>query len=160
MIPEFKYGGEMLRPERDSYSYTPPWGVNKSNIAGTLSRLNRANFGSPATVTCSVILNNPSMLQFWDDFYEFTLAQGSKRFKMELFVNGVIQAHVCQIVAVPKVKTIGWHGTVSLTLEAVPIVDRCASAIRQEMMQCYGDKTSTVVFGLIEYAESLNGMWE
>lgn len=155
-LPELRYGGEMVRPERDSYSYTPPWGVTKSNIEGTLSRLNRRSFGGPANVSCTVQLNNPSKLQWWDDFYNYTIAEGSQRFAMELFVNGIIQVHVVQIVGTPKVTTIGWFGTVELTLEAVPIIDRCAAQIRQIMMPCYGDKTSLVVNQIIAVGQLLN----
>ena len=79
-LPELRYGGEMVRPERDSYSYTPPWGVTKSNIEGTLSRLNRRSFGGPANVSCVVQLNSPAKLQWWDDFYNYTIAEGSQRF--------------------------------------------------------------------------------
>lgn len=159
-LPELRYGGEMLRPERDSYSYTPPWGITKSNIEGTLSRLNRRSFGGPAMVSCTLILNNPSKLQFWDDFYNITIAEGSKRFVMELFVNGIIQPHVVQIVGTPQINTIGWHGTVNLNLEAVPIVDRCAAITRQIMMPCYGDKTGYVVGQIIELGQMLNGVWD
>lgn len=155
-LPELRYGGEMVRPERDSYSYNPPWGVNASNIPGTLSRLNRATFGGPANVACVVQLNNPAKLQWWDDFYNYTIAEGSQRFAMELFVNGIIQVHVVQIVGRPKVTTIGWHGTVELTLEAVPIFDRCAAMSRQIMMPCYGDKTAAVVADIIATGELLN----
>lgn len=144
-LPELRYGGEMVRPERDSYSYNLPWGVNASNIPGTLSRLNRATFGGPANVACVVQLNSPAKLQWWDDFYNYTIAEGSQRFAMELFVNGIIQVHVVQIVGRPKVTTIGWHGTVELALEAVPIFDRCAAMSRQIMMPCYGDKTASFV---------------
>lgn len=144
-LPELRYGGEMVRPERDSYSYNQPWGVTTSNIPGTLSRLNRSTFGGPANVACVVQLNNPAKLQWWDDFYNFTIAEGSQRFTMELFVNGIIQVHVVQIVGRPKVTTIGWHGTVELTLEAVPVFDRCAAMSRQIMMPCYGDKTASFV---------------
>lgn len=155
-LPELRYGGEMVRPERDSYAYTPPWGVTKSNIEGTLSRLNRRSFGGPANVSCVVQLNSPAKLQWWDDFYNYTIAEGSQRFAMELFVNGIIQIHVVQIVGTPKVTTIGWHGTVELTLEAVPIFDRCAAASRQIMMPCYGDKTAAAVAGIIEVGQLLN----
>lgn len=144
-LPELRYGGEMVRPERDSYSYNPPWGVNVSNIPGTLSRLNRATFGGPANVACVVQLNSPAKLQWWDDFYNYTIAEGSQRFTMELFVNGIIKIHVVQIVGRPKVTTIGWHGTVELALEAVPIFDRCAAMSRQILMPCYGDKTASFV---------------
>lgn len=155
-LPELRYGGEMVRPERDSYSYNQPWGVTTSNIPGTLSRLNRSTFGGPANVSCVVQLNNPSKLQWWDDFYNFTIAEGSQRFAMELFVNGIIQVHVVQIVGRPKVTTIGWHGTVELTLEAVPIFDRCAAESRQIMMPCYGDKTAAVVADIIVTGQLLN----
>ncbi|AXH72114.1 MAG: hypothetical protein [Siphoviridae sp. ctdc_1] len=158
-LPELRYGGEMVRPERDSYSYTPPWGVTKSNIAGTLSRLGRSSYGGPAMVSCAVLLGNPARLQWWDDFYNYTIAEGSKRFLMELFVNGIIQPHVVQIVATPKVNTIGWHGGVDLTLEAVPVVDRCAAMSRQVMMPCYGDKTAYMVGQIIEVGVILNGVW-
>lgn len=155
-LPELRYGGEMVRPERDSYSYSQPWGVTKSNIAGTLSRLGRSSFGGPAMVTCTVELGNPARLQWWDDFYNYTIAEGSKRFLMEIFVNGVIQLHVVQIVSTPKVTTIGWRGTVDLNLEAVPIVDRCAAGGRQIMMSCYGDKTGYIIGQIIEVGQLLN----
>lgn len=155
-LPELRYGGAMFLPERDSYSYVPPWGVTKSNIAGTLSRLGRSTFGGPANVSCMLTLSSPAKLQWWDDFYNFTIAEGSKRFLMELFVNGVIQTHVVQIVAAPKVETIGWHGTVSLTLEAVPVFNRCAAQSRQIMMPCYGEKTGKMINEIISLGEILN----
>lgn len=158
-LPELRYGGEMVRPERDSYSYTPPWGVTKSDIAGTLSRLGRSSFGGPAVVSCTLELGNPSRLQWWDDFYNYTIAEGSKRFLMELYVNGYIQSHVVQIVSTPKITTIGWRGQVDLNLEAVPIIDRCAAKIRQIIMPCYGDKTSYIIGQIIEVGQMLDGVW-
>ena len=158
-LPELRYAGEMFLPERDSYSYVPPWGVTKSNIAGTLSRLGRSTFGGPANVTCTLTLNSPAKLQWWDDFYNYTIAEGSKRFAMDLFVNGVIQTHVVQIVSAPKITTVGWHGTVDLTLEAVPVFNRCAAQSRQIMMPCYGDKTGYIVNQIIDVAEMLDGVW-
>lgn len=155
-IPDLRYGGEMVLPQRDSYSYTPPYGANRSDIAGTLSRLNRATFGGPAEVSCTVQLNSLAKLQWWDDFYNYTIAEGSKRFNMQLFVNGIIQSHVCQIVAVPKVTTSGFFGTVELSLQAVPIFNRCAAMSRQVMMPCYGDKTNSIVTALADLGPLLN----
>lgn len=159
-LPELRYGGEMVRPERDSYSFSEPWGVTKSNIAGTLSRLGRSSFGGPVNLSCTVLLSNPAKLQWWDDFYNYSIAEGSKRFVMELLINGVIQSHVVQIVSAPKVNTIGWHGSVDLTLEAVPIINRCASMSRQVMMPCYGDKTAYMVNQIVEVGLMLDGVWD
>jgi len=159
-LPELRYAGEMFLPERDSYSYVPPWGVTKSNIPGTLSRLNRSTFGGPAKVSCTLTLSNPAKLQWWDDFYNYTIAEGSKRFTMNLFINGVIQTHVVQIVELPKVNTIGWHGTVDLSLEAVPVFNRCAAMTRQLIMPCFGDKSASAIQEIIKLGELLNEVWD
>lgn len=158
-IPDLRYGGEMIRPQRDNYNYTPPYGIVKSNIEGTLSRLGRSSFGGPAQVSCTIQLNTPSKLQWWDDFYNYTIAEGSKRFNMELFVNGIIQTHVCQIVSTPKINTTGWFGTVDLTLEAVPVIDRCAMASRLLITQCQGDYSSCYLSEIIETGLLLNDAW-
>jgi len=158
-LPSLTYGGKMLRPERDNYSYTEPYGITKSNIAGSLSRLGRSSYGDPANVSCSYTLNTPMMLQWWSDFYEITISQGSKRFRADLLVNGVIQPHVCQIVGSPRVQTIGWTGSVQLQLEVVPIVDRCAAMSRQAVYACYGDRASVVVNEIINVGLLLNKAW-
>ena len=41
-LPRLEYGAKMVLPERDNYSYSPPWGVTKSDVSGTLSRLGRS----------------------------------------------------------------------------------------------------------------------
>lgn len=158
-LPRLMYGGEMVLPERDSYSYNPPWGVVKSDIAGTLSRLQRASFGGPANVSCSVQLYSPAMLQWWDDFYNYTIAEGSKRFLMRLFVNGLIQDHVCQIVNQVQSDVVGWKGTVQLQLEAIPVIDRCAMASRIIITQCQGDRALCYLHEIIDVGLLLNNAW-
>lgn len=158
-LPRLMFGGEMVRPERDSYNYNAPWGVNASNIDGTLSRLNRRSFGGPANVSCAVQLHSPAMLQWWDDFYNYTLAEGSKRFLMELFVNGFIQEHVVQIVSRTSSDVVGWKGIIQLQLEAIPIIDRCAMASRLLITQCQGDHSACYLNDLIELGLLLDDAW-
>ncbi len=158
-LPRLMYGAEMVLPERDSYSYIAPWGVVKSDVAGTLSRLQRASFGGPAVVSCTVQLATPAMLQWWDDFYNFTIAEGSKRFLMRLFVNGVIQDHVVQIVSQAQSNVVGWKGSVQLQLEAVPIIDRCAMASRLLITQCQGNNSACYLNDIIDLGLLLNNAW-
>ncbi|RTA29640.1 hypothetical protein e2701_00053 [Klebsiella phage e270.1] len=158
-LPRLEYGGEMVRPARDNYNYNPPWGATKSDIAGTLSRLGRSAFGGPADVSCTVQLHSPAMLQWWDDFYNLEIAEGTKRFVMELFVNGFIQEHVVQIVSRPAAVTVGWKGSIDLQLQAVPIIDRCAMASRLLITKCQGDHSSCYINDLIELGLSLNNAW-
>lgn len=158
-LPQLMFGGEMVLPERDSYSYNPPWGVVKSNIAGTLSRMQRATFGGPALVSCNIQLHSLAMLQWWDDFYNYTIAEGSKRFLMRLFINGFIQDHVVQIINQPQSTVVGWKGSVELQLEAVPIIDRCAMASRLLITQCQGDYSACYLNDLINLGLLLDGLW-
>lgn len=158
-LPRLMYGAKMVLPERDSYSYNPPWGVVKSDIAGTLSRLQRASFGGPAIVSCTIQLATPAMLQWWDDFYNYTIAEGSKRFLMRLFVNGLIQDHVVQLVNQLQSDVVGWKGSVQLQLEAIPIIDRCAMASRLIITQCQGDNSACYINGIIETGLLLNNAW-
>jgi hypothetical protein len=158
-LPQLMFGGQMVLPERDSYTYNAPWGVVKSDVAGTLSRLQRATFGGPATVSCVVQLATPAMLQWWDDFYNFTIAEGSKRFLMRLFVNGLIQDHVVQIVNTTQSNVVGWKGSVQLQLEAVPIIDRCAMASRLLITQCQGDNSACYLNDIINLGLLLNDAW-
>ncbi|AGF89331.1 hypothetical protein SP069_00255 [Salmonella phage SP069] len=158
-LPRLEYGGEMVRPDRDNYSYVPPYGVTRSDIAGTLSRLGRSSFGGPATVSCTVQLATPAMLQWWDDFYNFAIAEGSKRFVMELLVNGFIQEHVVQIVNRVTANTVGWKGSIDLQLEAVPIIDRCAMASRLLITQCQGNNSACYLKGIIEIGLLLDNAW-
>jgi len=158
-LPALRYGGRMVRPERDSYSYTPSYGVISARVAGSLSRLGRASYGDPANVSCTYILNNQSMHVWWDDFFNFTISQGSKRFTAELLVNGVIKTHVCQISGVPRLTTNGWFGKVEVSLEVVPVLDRCSSLSRQALMACYGDQSGEIVSQIIDVGLLLNKAW-
>lgn len=158
-LPDFKYGGEFLRPERDSYSFANPWGITSSSQAGTLNRLGRSVFGGPFEVQCSVMFNSPAKLVWWDDFYNYTIAEGSKRFNMELLVNGIIQTHVVQLMARPNLTTNGWSGTLNLSLQAVPIFDRCTAEARQMLQQCYGDCTKFMTDSITDLGKHLNGVW-
>lgn len=158
-LPHLRYAGKMLLPERDSYSYTPPRGVVQSNIGGQLSRLGRANIGGPAMVSCTLFLNDPAMLQWWDAFYNYSIAEGSKRFQMRLFVSGFIRDHVVQLIDTPQVTTAGWYGTVQLSLEAVPINDRCFNQSVLYFYECYGSSTSCMVNDIIETGLFIDGRW-
>lgn len=158
-LPRLQYGGEMVRPERDNYSYNPPYGITKSDIPGTLSRLGRSSFGGPSDVSCTIQLSTPAMLQWWDDFYNYSIAEGSKRFVMELLVSGFIQEHVVQIVNRPTANTVGWKGSVDLVLQAVPIIDRCAMASRLLITQCQGDQSACYLQDIVELGLLLDGKW-
>ncbi|EDK7779768.1 hypothetical protein CKS97_19880 [Salmonella enterica subsp. enterica serovar Java] len=158
-LPRLEYGGEMVLPERDNYSYSPPYGVTRSDISGTLARLGRSSFGGPADVSCTIQLATPAMLQWWDDFYNYAIAEGSKRFVMELFVNGFIQEHVVQIVSRVTANTVGWKGSVDLQLQAVPIIDRCAMASRLLITQCHGNNAACYLNRIIEVGLLLDNAW-
>ncbi|HFW5086759.1 TPA: hypothetical protein ACIBVD_001799 [Salmonella enterica subsp. enterica serovar Javiana] len=158
-LPRLEYGGEMVLPERDNYSYSPPYGVTRSDISGTLARLGRSSFGGPADVSCTIQLATPAMLQWWDDFYNYAIAEGSKRFVMKLLVNGFIQEHVVQIVSRVTANTVGWKGSVDLQLQAVPIIDRCAMASRLLITQCQGNNAVCYLNGIIEVGLLLDNAW-
>lgn len=158
-LPRLEYGAKMVLPERDNYSYNPPWGVTKSDISGTLSRLGRSAFGGPAQVSCTIQLYSPAMLQWWDDFYNLEIAEGSKRFVMQLFVNGLIQEHVVQIVSNPSSSVVGWKGSVDLQLQAVPVIDRCAMASRLLITKCQGDYAACYLKQIIDTGLLLNNAW-
>lgn len=158
-LPDFKFGGEFLRPERDSYSFNNPWGVTSSSQAGTLNRMERSVFGGPFELSCSVMFNTRAKLVWWDDFYNYTIAEGSKRFNMEILVNGIIQVHVVQLLSRPTLTTNGWSGTLNLSLQAVPIFDRCTAISRQMLQQCYGDCAKNITDTITEIGKHLNGVW-
>lgn len=159
-LAELKYGGSYVLPDRDSYVFNEPYGVRSSSVAGTLNRISRGIIGGPFSLTVTIQLNSPSMLVWWDDFYNFTITEGSKRFKMMLLLNGIIQEHVVQITAVPQVSTPGWKGTVQLKLQAVPApMDRCAAASRQLIMQCQGDYSACYLQSITDLGLLLNEAW-
>lgn len=159
-LPKLMYGGAMVRPVRDSYSLRQPYGVTKSDVSGTLSRLVRTSFNGPSVVPCTIHLRDEVMMQWWDVFYEYDLAQGSKPFIAELLVNGLIKEHVCQIVEPPSISSPGWKADVSLTLEVVPVRDRCMDISLSLLLPCYGANTSCIIEQTIDVAKHLNGIWE
>lgn len=159
-LPKLMYGGAMVRPVRDSYSLRQPYGVTKSDVSGTLSRLVRTSFNGPSVVPCTIHLRDEGMMQWWDVFYEYDLAQGSKPFIAELLVNGLIKEHVCQIGEPPSISSPGWKADVSLTLEVVPVRDRCMDASLSLLLPCYGANTSCIIEQTIDIAKHLNGIWE
>lgn len=159
-LPKLMYGGVMVRPVRDSYSLRQAYGVTKSDVSGTLSRLVRTSFNGPSVVPCTIHLRDEGMMQWWDVFYEYALAQGSKPFIAELLVNGLIKDHVCQIVEQPSISTPGWKADVSLTLEVVQVRDRCMDMSLSLLLSCYGVNISCIIEQTIDVAKYLNGIWE
>lgn len=159
-LPKLMYGGVMVRPVRDSYSYQSAYGVTKSDTSGTLSRLVRTSFNGPSIVPCTIHLRDEGMMQWWDVFYEQSISQGSKPFIAELLVNGLIKEHVCQIVDRPSISSPGWKADVSLNLEVVPVRDRCMDISLSLLLPCYGADTSCIIEQTVDVAKQLNGIWE
>jgi hypothetical protein len=158
-LPKLMFGGEYIRPERDSYTYTPPFNVRQSAVQGTFNRQGRDVIGGPASVSCNIKLRNPAILMWWDDFYNFEIYEGAGRFVAELFINGVIQPHVCQIISSVQSNTPGWHGTIQLKLQAIPIIDRCTSISRLMFIRCYGEDSLCFIKQLTNVALNLNNKW-
>lgn len=159
-LVELKYGGQYVLPDRDSYQFNEPYGVRSSNVAGTLDRITRGIIGGPFELTVVIQLKNPAMLIWWDEFYNYSIIEGSKRFKMMLLLNGIIQEHVVQLTSKPLVTTPGWKGSVQLKLQAVPVPsDRCTAISRQIFQQCYGDESKCMTDLITEVGLKLNGAW-
>lgn len=159
-LPKLMYEGKMVRPVRDNYGYNPAYGVVKSDQPGTLPRMNRNIINGPSEVSCSIHLRDYLMQQWWDTFYYYTIAEGSKRFLVELLVNGIIKTHVAQIVSQPSISTVGWKGDVSLKLAVVPTRNRCFDISLSLLLPCYGSKTKSMICQIEETAKLFNNAWE
>lgn len=159
-LPKLMYEGVMVRPARDNYGYNPAYSVVKSEQAGTLARMNRGVINGPSEVSCSIHLKDYLMQQWWDTFYYYTIAEGSKRFLVELLVNGIIKTHVAQIVNTPSISTVGWKGDVSLKLQVVPTRNRCFDISLAALLPCYGSKTKQMICQVEEVAKMFNNSWE
>lgn len=159
-LPKLMYEGVMIRPVRDNYGYNPAYGVVKSSQAGTLSRMNRGVINGPSDVSCSIHLKDYLMQQWWDTFYYYTIAEGSKRFLVELLVNGIIKTHVAQINGPPSISTVGWKSDVNLKLEVVPTRNRCFDISLAALLPCYGSKTKNMIYQVESVAKMFNNSWD
>ena len=161
-LPKLMYEGKMILPVRDSYSIRQPYGVVSTKQQGTLNRMNRSSYNGPSEISCSIHLKDYTMMQWWDVFYRYSIAEGSKRFVCELLVNGVVKEHVAQIISEPRISSPGWKAEVSLNLQVVPIINHnsCYNNSLIYLLGCYGSKTPCFIREVEETSKYLNGIWE
>ena len=162
-LDRFQYGGKPVLPERNSYSVKLRGGVVSSDISGGLSRQQVQFTNSPYQVSVNYVCLDQAKASWIANFIDI---RRGKKFIATLLVGGVnLDEFVVQVIGQPSFKTTGINGSVSLTLQVEPAVDRCFIDWSDWAYQCTKPKdwcdvfkyTNDAVFVWPSYADTRSG---
>ena len=139
--PLLCFGGEPLIPDRDSYSLPLPYGAVTSDLPGGPVRVRANTLNNSVTITVQYTLD-ACQTDYFCSMYYGALREGQLPVKARLDLNGhdlVDETeYVCTILGAQFPQYTGIVNTVSVTYNAVPIVDRCLMAARALMYEALG----------------------
>ncbi len=153
-LPRLFYRGSLLVPSRQSYRVQNPFGVRISNISGGFSRSASEHLGGASIIQAEYTLRDTAMLQFFQDFYYGTLLEGALTFRANLSVNNAeLEEIACKIVApVNFPQFAGFNATVTLNLEALPVIDYALSSARALLSEVTDATPNELIFALGQLA--------
>jgi len=116
------YAGNLKLPERDSYSVTMPDGVTRSSLDGGLPKLQIQFLNQPYAVGCTYKMLSEFESAFMETFFK---KNRYKRFIVYLLIGSTeLEPFVVQLDSVPSVTKTGFSGSVTVTYQVYPAVDR------------------------------------
>lgn len=141
-IPLLCFAGEPILPDRDSYSIPVAFDNVVTNLTGGPAR-SRANYRNGAVTINVTYTLNYNQCVYFSDLYYGPLLEGSMPIRLRLALTPADIAdnaeYVCTIVSAPQFPRFpGTINTLTITVNAVPLRDRCLSEARQLLFEAWG----------------------
>ena len=127
------YGGEEKLPEQSSYTLTLQTGVISSSYAGGMDSQEIQFLDSPYNVSCTYEAMDGFEINYLNEFFNRNRGQ---KFIATLLVGGELEQFVVQRTNDAKPKMTGFNGSISVTYQVVPAVDRCWQQTIFDWGQC------------------------
>lgn len=141
-LPQLRFGGKYLLPQRDSYQYTTSAGTRRTDTPGGPMFVQQDHLGGPFITSVTYFIDSPQMYAFFSNFYQRQTLQGSIPFQAALILQDaeIYEDYVCRFKDEPQFQWTGFRGTVTFTIE----VERRASDFEYDdtlfwFLQEYGD---------------------
>lgn len=119
-LPQLLYGGDYLRPERDSYTYSNPDGSRRSNLPGGPMRIETDHLGGPFRVSVQYAADTQAKVRFFQLFWLRQTFEGSIPFQCALALETpeVTDDYVVRLTRAPQWNQMtGIQGRVTCTYE-------------------------------------------
>lgn len=119
-LPQLVYGGEYVRPERDSYQFSNPDGARRTDIEGGPMRIDTDHLGGPFTVSVAYYADTMSRVKWFQLFWLRTTFEGSIPFQCALALESpeVFEDYVVRLKGAPQWNGFtGFNGRVTCSFE-------------------------------------------
>ncbi|AZU97857.1 hypothetical protein [Vibrio phage LP.2] len=133
-LDELIYGGSPVLPEQNSYSVSIPGGVVRSDVDGGLPKSQLQFFNKPYTASVTYIGLDGFKIAYIENFFERN--RGQKFIAYFLISSGEVEPFVCQFVGEPSFSKTGFNGSVQVSYEVQPGIDRCYQQSILALGQC------------------------
>lgn len=159
-IKSLCFAGEPLLPDRDSYQLPLANGAIPSDLPGGPMRLRQNSLNNSVNVSVQYTLNQ-LQTQYWLDLYYGELLEGAVPLRVRLDLNGTDLLDETWYVAtiVPGTASFAYTGivnTLSVTYNAVPLVDRCVMKSRILLAEAFGGYPKGIETVLSPFARFLS----
>lgn len=152
-LDEFVYDGKPILPEQDSYSVKIPGGVVSSDIPGGLPKSQLQFYNFPYEVSGQYRALEGFKAAFIENFLE--QHRGQKFIAYLLISSGEIEPFIVQYKGIPSVSKTGFNGSVSLTFEIEPAIDRCWQQWILDIGKCIAGPTLVYTANKVNKAVNL-----
>ncbi|MBB5411909.1 hypothetical protein HDG34_005875 [Paraburkholderia sp. HC6.4b] len=145
----------MIQPIQDSYTLTPTLGSLVTTLPGGMPRVMQQFIRQATPVQFTIVLNSPAMVQWFQNWWEFLLNEGSMPFVCALAINTPAPInHVAVMTADPQYSVmLGYYAEVVLTVAAEQVlIDRDLALGRLLLWQIYGDDAARFLNILAQFA--------
>ncbi|QAY02003.1 hypothetical protein VpaJT1_75 [Vibrio phage VpaJT_1] len=162
-LPQLYYGGDYLRPERDSYSFTNPDGARRTTTSGGPMRIETDHLGGPFNVSVQYYCPTPQMARWFQLFWLRETFEGSIPFQAALALESpeVFEDYVVRLRGAPQWNQFtGINGRVSVSYE---VEQRTADYETEDTQfwfyQEYGDDADDVLNELEKLTNPVMDQW-
>lgn len=119
-LPQLVYGGEYVRPERDSYQFSNPDGSRRTDVPGGPMRIDTDHLGGPFLVNVSYYADTMSRVKWFQLFWLRTTFEGSLPFQCALALESpeIFEDYTVRLVSAPQWNGFtGFNGRVTCSFE-------------------------------------------
>lgn len=162
-LPQLMYGGEYLRPDRNSYQFENPDGARRTPTQGGPMRIDTDHLGGPFVVSVSYFADTPMKVKFFQLFWLRATFGGSIPFQCSLALESaeVFSDYVVRLKEAPKWNGFtGYQGRVTCVYE----VEQRATDYEYDdtlflLYAEYGDDLPEVLNELAELTNPIMDKW-
>lgn len=162
-LPQLLYGGEYLRPERDSYSFTNPDGSRRTSTSGGPMRIETDHLGGTFRVSVEYYCPTQSMVRWFQMFWLRATFEGSIPFQAALAVQSpeVFEDYIVRLLSAPKWNGFtGFDGRVSVEYEVEQLaLDYELEDTLYWLYQEYGDEAASTLQELENLTNPVMDKW-